>query len=155
MANLVFCNGNQLLKYNYYFALSTTPAQNPTQLLFFHTGIANSGTSGFYFAPGAPVTNLYLRALTVGVQVANGLPEQSVANATLASAPSFPPAAMQGHVMPSFPHTLIGLGPFAILGCQIVFTKTAVSVNLDGHTILKGWREVDSPRLWRFPLQAT
>jgi hypothetical protein len=39
--------------------------------------------------------------------------------------------------MPSFPHTLIGLGPFADQGCQIVFTKTAVSViNPDGHTIL-------------------
>ncbi len=59
--------------------------------------------------------------------------------------------------MPSFPHTLIGLGPFADLGCQILFTKTAVSViHPDGHTILKGgWREVNSPRLWRFLLQAT
>jgi hypothetical protein len=63
---------------------------------------------------------------------------------------------MQGHVMPSSPHTLIGLGPFANLGCQILFTKTAVSIiHLDGHTILEGWREVDSPCLWRFPLQAT
>jgi hypothetical protein len=63
---------------------------------------------------------------------------------------------MQGHVMPSFPHTLIGLGPFANLGCQILFTKTAVSViHPDGHTILEGWREVDSPHLWSFPLQAT
>jgi hypothetical protein len=34
---------------------------------------------------------------------------------------------MQGHVMPSFTHTLIGLGPFADLGCTIVFTKTAVT----------------------------
>jgi hypothetical protein len=63
---------------------------------------------------------------------------------------------MQGHVMPSFPHTLIGLGPFAGLSCQIVFTKTAVSIILpDGHSILKGCREQDGPRLWRFPLNAT
>jgi hypothetical protein len=32
MANLVYCDDNQLLKNNYYFALSTTPACNPTQL---------------------------------------------------------------------------------------------------------------------------
>jgi hypothetical protein len=58
--------------------------------------------------------------------------------------------------MPSFPHTLIGLGPFANLGCQIVFTKTAVFViHPNMHTILKGWREVNIPHLWRFPLQAT
>ncbi len=58
--------------------------------------------------------------------------------------------------MPSFPHTLIGLGPFANLGCQIVFTKTAVSViHLDGHSILDGWQEHDGPCLWRFPLMTT
>jgi hypothetical protein len=119
MATLVYCNDNQLLKNNYYFALSTTPTCNPTQLPSFHTGIANSGTILFYFAPGAPVTNLNPRAPAVGVRRANGLPEQSIASATHASAPSLPPAAMQGHVMPSFPHTLIGLGPFANLGCQI------------------------------------
>jgi hypothetical protein len=58
--------------------------------------------------------------------------------------------------MPSFPHTLIGLGPFADLGCQTVFSKHAVSViHPDGHSILDGWREQDDPRLWRFPLKAT
>jgi hypothetical protein len=63
---------------------------------------------------------------------------------------------MQGHVMPSFPHTLIGLGPFADLGCKIVFTKTAVSViHPDGHSILEGWRKHNGPWLWRFPLKPT
>jgi hypothetical protein len=85
------------------------------------------------------MANLNPKAPSVGVQVANGLPKRSVASATLASVPSLPPAAMQGHVMPSFPHTLISLGPFADLGCQIVFTKTAVSViHPDGHSILEG-----------------
>ncbi len=103
-----------------------------------------------------PFSNLNPRAPAVGVRVANGLPERSFASANLASTPSLPPAAMQGRVMPSFPHTLIGLGPFANLGCQILFTKTAVSIiHPDGHTILKGWREVDSPPLWCFQLQAT
>jgi hypothetical protein len=63
---------------------------------------------------------------------------------------------MQGHMMPSFPHALISLGPFANLGCQILFNKTAMSIiHPDGHTILEGLREVDGPRLWRFLLQAT
>ena len=155
MANLVYCKNN-CLKNNYYFALSTTTACNPTQLPLSHTGIADSGASGFYFAPGAPVTDLNPKAPTVGIRVANGRPERSGASATLASAPSLPPAAMQGHVMPSFPHTLIGLGPFADMGCRITFTKTEVSViDPDGHTILQGWRERDGPRLWRFPLTAT
>jgi hypothetical protein len=57
--------------------------------------------------------------------------------------------------MPSFPHTLIGLGPFADLGCKIVFTKTSVTVyHPDGHPILAGWRDKTGPRLWHFPLTA-
>ena len=147
MANLVYCKNN-CLKNIYYFALSTTTACNPTQLPLSHAGIVHSGASGFYFTPGAPVTDLNPKAPTVGVRVANGRPKRSVASATLASAPSLPPAAMQGHVMPSFSHTLIGLGPFANLGCQIIFTKTAVSViHPDGHTILQGWWEQDGPGL--------
>jgi hypothetical protein len=62
---------------------------------------------------------------------------------------------MSGHVMTSFPHTLIGLGPFADLGCKIVFTKTAVTVyHPEGHPILAGWRDETGPRLWHFPLTA-
>ena len=94
MANLVYCDDKNCLKNNYYFALSTTLACNPTQLPLAHTGIADSGASGFYFLPNAPVANLDHKALTVGVCVANGLPERSVA---LASAPLLPPSAMQGH----------------------------------------------------------
>ena len=57
--------------------------------------------------------------------------------------------------MPSFPRSLIGLGPFADLGYNIIFTKTGVSVvHPDGHSILEGWRETDGPKLWYFPLDA-
>ena len=95
------------------------------------------------------MANLNPKAPTVSIRVANGRPKRSVASVTLVSTPSLPPAVMQGHVMPSFPHTLSGLGPFASLGCQIVFTKTAVSViHPNEHSILEGWREQDGPHLW-------
>jgi hypothetical protein len=156
MANVVYRDTNDMCNNNYYFALSTPSSCNPTNLPPSHTGIANSSASGIYFASNAPVANLNPMAPSVGVRVANGLPVRSVASATLASAPSLPPAAMQGHVMPSFSHTLIGLGPFANLGCQIVFSKhTVLVIHPDGHSILDGWREQDGPRLWRFPLKAT
>ena len=78
-----------------------------------------------------------------------------MASTTLASAPSLPQAAMSGHVMPSFPHTLIGLGPFADQGCNIVFTKTAVTVyHPNGHPILSGWHYETGLCLWYFPLTA-
>ena len=155
MANAVHCVTNNLLKHNYYYALSTASAGNPNHLPSSDTGIADSGASSFYFAPGAHVANLNSRAPPIGVEVANGLPVCSIASATLASVPSLPATTMQGHVMPSFPHTLVGLGPFADQGCQIIFTNKDVSVhNPQGVCILKGWREETGARLWRFPLKA-
>jgi hypothetical protein len=156
MANVVYCDTNDLCQTNYYFALSTPSSCNPTNLPTSHTGIADFSASGIYFAFNSPVANLNPMAPSVGVRVANGLPVRSVTSATLPSAPSLPPAAMQEHVMPSFPHTLISLGPFANLGCQIVFSKHAVLViHPDGHSIPDGWHEQDDPCLWRFPLKAT
>jgi hypothetical protein len=53
---------------------------------------------------------------------------------------------MAGHVMPSVPHTLIGLGTFANQGCKIAFDKTLVAVyHPDGHPILSLWRDTDRP----------
>ncbi len=66
------------------------------------------------------------------------------------------PAMMSGHAIPSFPHTLIGLGPFANQGCKIVFDKTSVTVfHPGGDSILKGWWDLDGLRLWRFRLTAS
>ena len=155
-ANVVYCENEHFLTKNYYYALSTPSACNTTKLHPSQTGIADSGASGFFFAPDAPVTNRNPHAPTMCVRVANGIPEKSVASATLSSVPSLPAEAMQGHVMPSVPNTLIGLGPCADLGYKIVFTKTAVSViHPDGHSILEGWRELTGPRLWMFPLNPT
>ena len=154
MANLAVTDDSNLCKNNYYYALASEYVPNPSpNIPPSHTGIADSGASGFYFAPNAPVANYNALAPTVGVRVANGRPEHSVASATLASASSLPQAAMSGHVMPSFPHTLIGLGPFVDHGCTVVFTATDVTVyHPDGHPVLAGWREQNGPRLWHFPL---
>jgi hypothetical protein len=87
--------------------------------------------------------------------MANGCPECLVASATLASATALHLAALLGHVMPNFPYTLIGLGPFANQDCMIVFTKTVVTVyHPDGHPILSGWQDETDPQLWHFPLTA-
>jgi hypothetical protein len=54
------------------------------------------------------------------------------------------------------PPSLISSSVWApLLGCSIVFTKTAVNViDPDGQSILEGWWEQDGPQLWRFPLKA-
>ncbi len=153
MTNVVYCSSNDLFKNNYYSALATSNSYNPTHLPSSHTGIADSGASSFYFSSSAPVANLNPDSPTVCVREANRLPERLVASATLALVPSLPPAAMQSHVMPYFPHTLIGLGPFADLGYTITFTKTSVFVvdPTDGRCVLKGWRETDGHGSGIFP----
>jgi hypothetical protein len=129
MANVVYCDDSNLCKNNYYYTLATEFVQTPPpNLPAHHTGIANSGSHGHYFTPNAPVTNYNPQAPTIGVRVANGHPKRLVARATLALATAQPPAALSGHVMPNFPHTLIGLGPFANQDCTIIFTQTTVIV---------------------------
>jgi hypothetical protein len=118
-----------------------------------HTGITDSRSNGHYFALDAPVANYNPQAPTVGVRVANCRPKCLVASTTLAFATALPPAALLGHVIPNFPHTLIGLGSFADQDCTIVLTQTAVTKSHpDGHPILLGWRDKTGPRLWHFPL---
>jgi hypothetical protein len=149
MANVVYCEDNILCKYNQ----STRSNCNSTHFPSSHTGIADSGSRGIYFAPNAPVTNLNLQAPTSGFQVATGLLLRLIASATLASAPSLSPVDVQGHVMPSFSRTLASLGPFANLDFAIIFTKMEVSIiHPNEHCILKGWQEPNGPHLWLFPL---
>jgi hypothetical protein len=155
MANVVYCNNSNLCKNNSYYALETEFVPNPPPMLpAHHTGTADSSSNGHYFALDAPVTNYNPQAPTVGVCMANDRPKRSVASATIASATALPPAALLGHVMPNFPHTLISLSPFANQDCTIVFTRTTVTVyhHPDGHPILSGWWDETGLHLWHFPL---
>ena len=77
----------------HWLQMTTTLA---TQLPIAHTGISDSGASGFFFTEDAPTANQDKHAPTIGVRVANGHAERSIATATLASVPSLPASAMLG-----------------------------------------------------------
>jgi hypothetical protein len=150
---LTVVSDNDLIN-NKKLAFTTFTSRNPTP----HppdkdTGIADSGSSHFYFAPGAPVRNYDAAAPTIGVRVANGTPVHSIASGELASVTALPPASRKGHVMAGFPHSLIGLAPFVDAGCRVLFTTTSViAFDKDSDVILEGWRETTGPKLWRWPL---
>jgi hypothetical protein len=104
-------------------AITTLGSCNPTQRLPNNkSGIADSGSMGYYFGPNAPVSSYDATVPTIEVQVANGTPVHSIASAELASVPGLPAANRVGNVMPSFPHNLIGLTPLVGVGCQVIFT---------------------------------
>jgi hypothetical protein len=99
-------------------AATTLGSCNPTQLPPSNeSSIKDSGSMGYYIGPDAPVSNYDATVPTIEVQVANGTPVQSIASAKLASVPDLPAASQVGHVMPSFPHNLIGLAPLVNAGC--------------------------------------
>ena len=152
MALNVVSNNN--LTYLKELAFTTLPSHNPTpNPPDIDSGIANYGSSGMYFAPGAPVTNYDATAPTIGVCVANDTPAHSIASDELALVTALPPASRKGHVMAGFPHSLIGLAPFVDAGCCVLFTNTVViAFDCDGKAILKGWRKTTGPKLWRWPL---
>jgi hypothetical protein len=56
-------------------AVNTLDNCNPTQLPPNNkSGIADSGSTGYYFGPNAPVSNYDATAPTIEVQVANSTP---------------------------------------------------------------------------------
>ncbi len=64
-----------MCKNNNYYALSIEPAPTPTSTFpHQHMGIADSGSSSFYFSCGAPVANCNPCAPAVSITVANGAP---------------------------------------------------------------------------------
>jgi hypothetical protein len=55
--------------------------------------------------------------------------------------------------MHSFQHNLLGIGKICDSDCKVVFDNTSVTVfALDGTTLLQGWGEQASAKLWRFSL---
>ena len=58
-----------------------------------------------------------------------------------------------GNVMPSFKHTLLGIGKICDADCRVEFTKDVVMLyNPQQHPILSGWRETTGSKLWRISL---
>jgi hypothetical protein len=69
---------------------SCNPTPHPSDK---DTGITDSGSSHFYFVPGAPVMNYNATAPTIGVRIANVTPVHSIASGELASVTNLPLAS--------------------------------------------------------------
>ena len=60
-----------------------------------------------------------------------------------------------GKIMPSFKHTLFGVGPLCNKGCRVLFEAESVTIfnKTDDSILLQGWREPTGAKLWRFSLR--
>ena len=54
---------------------------------------------------------------------------------------ALPPLARQGHIFKEFHNPLISVALLCDNGCEVLFQQHTVLVQLDGNTILEGYRE--------------
>ena len=79
-----------------------------TKLAKQDTDIVDSGASGWYFTPGAPVSNMNKTVAKIRVGAATGQAQTSEASCKL-PLPDLPPGLF-GHIMHGFTHNPLGIG---------------------------------------------
>ena len=103
------------------------------------TEIVDSGASGWYFTPDAPVSKVDANSPTIQVGTGTGQPQVSAASCELLIEGI--PAGMFGHIMPNFCHNLLGIGVLCDKDCKGLFTKSSVIIyDKDNKHLLTGWR---------------
>ncbi len=126
------------------------PISNPSNLPVNHTGAADTRASGIYFTKHTPVNHRNTSAPSIRVGTANGTIPCSSASAQL-KLTNLPPFALQGHVMPSFTRTLVGIAPLCDANLTVIFTNHDVkAINQAGATILEGGRNPGGANDWHF-----
>jgi hypothetical protein len=129
------------------------PISNPSHLPVNHTGVADTGASGIYFSKHAPVNHRNISAPSICVGIANS----TIITCSSASAQlklkNLPSSARQGHIMPSFTRTLVGIAPLCDAYLTVIFTKhDAKAYDQAGATILEGWHDPGGANDWHFPI---
>ena len=114
----------------------------------YDTGIVDSGDTNIYFAKEVPIQKFNAAATKVHVGTSTGQVQRSVGIYTLALTNLPLNLPCTGHVMPSFKHTLIGIGRICDADGKIVFTKQAVVVyDQQQQPIITGWQEHTGAKL--------
>ena len=138
---------NSLSDYNHCPpASSFSPPICPTLAL------ADTGASGHYFLPHAPLTNINAHAPRTTIRTATGQPLISSGTAAT-TLRTIPPVSRQAHIVPGLPHNLTTIAPLCNAGCTARFTANTLTVtDPEGTTILSGTRGPNAPRLWQIDL---
>ena len=107
-----------------------------------NTAIVDAGASGLYFKAEAPVNNLDSSAPKITVGTASGDPHTSSTRCELARPELRGKVPIEGHVMPTFSHNLMGICQFCDADCTVQYTKTDVTIfDPEGDPLVKGWRD--------------
>ena len=88
------------------------PLAHPPPLTQSHTDIVDSRSTEIYYEPNTTITNTDPTVPNLQVGTANGHMVGSHGTNKYATPELIQSSPTMGHVMPTFKHTLIGLGPF-------------------------------------------
>ena len=114
--------------------------------------IVDTGASGHYFLPHAPLANVNANAPRTTIRTATGQPLISTGTATL-TLPNLPPITRHGHIVPGLTHNLLSIGKLCDARCTARFTAHTLTItDTAGTVILSGTRDTYGPRLWRVSL---
>ena len=99
----------------------------------------DSGASGFYVIPGAPVSDIDPSAPRVRLgTAAAGQLQESTARCRIPIKGM--PSDLFAHIMPGFQHSLLGIGIMCDKDCKVLFTKRRVTIyDKNGTPFLTGW----------------
>ena len=123
-----------------------------TKLAKQDTAIVDSGARGWYFTPGAPVSNVNKTAATIRVGTKTSQAQKSEASCEW-PLPDLPPEIF-GNIMPGFTYNLFGIGNTCDKDCKVLFTKQSVIIyDSNDQPFLKGCRETPGAKLWRISLR--
>jgi hypothetical protein len=115
-------------------------------------GNASAGASSIYLSKHAPINHRNTSAPSICVGFTDGTIACSSASAQL-KLKKLPPSACQGHIMPSFPRTLVSIAPLCDANLTVTFTKHDVKAyDQAGTTILECWPDPRGASDWHFPL---
>ena len=104
-----------------------------------NTAIVDAGASGMFFKAKAPVCNVDKDAPKIRVGAATGDPHISSAKCELARPELRGRAPLEGHVMPTFAHNLMGICQFCDADCTVQYTKKGDTIfDPDGVPLLRG-----------------
>ena len=122
---------------------SPTPHSTPNPCLTPNqTAIADTGATGIYFEPAAPVCDVNPQAPAIAVGTATGHVQHSTASAKFVLPQLSGKFPRTGHIMQGFKHTLIDVGQICDADFSVSFTKDSVKIiDPNGKVILAGWRE--------------
>ena len=123
-----------------------------TKLAKENTAIVDSGSSGWYFTPDAPVSIVNKTAATIRVGKATGQAQIYRASCEW-PLPDLPPDLFV-NIMSGLTHNLFGIGDICDKDCKILLTKHFVSIyDINNRPFLRGWREKFGAKLWRISLR--